>query len=138
MSIHAAALQTPCKTQSTKMAATPPTIKRSARASRSKKSRIHLAVTQEDFSAQLAAVDSDEEDQDDDMLGTQGGSGSSPRKPARDNPPKTTDFVSTDGWKMPHIAPTSSQEEAIMLAAMSDNERADIENTFINRLQVSP
>ncbi|KAI9068792.1 hypothetical protein FKP32DRAFT_1600296 [Trametes sanguinea] len=107
-----------------------PRSKRSARASKAMSMRTQLArFEQEDFTAEIDAVVSD-----DDAAPMHSGSGVSPTKASH---APMGHFPRHFGVKtaIPKIPPTTPREEALMLQAMSKEEKQDPERTFVLRLQ---
>ena len=110
--------------------AAPGNIKRNnGRVARSRKSRIQLAALaqrdaeREDFTASIAAIGSGSDSEDE-----------SSSRHTWQRPRSLQPFG--DGWRVPHIQPTTPMEEKMSAAGMADQERVAIENTYQNRLSV--
>ncbi|KAL7279757.1 hypothetical protein ACG7TL_006164 [Trametes sanguinea] len=102
--------------------------KRSARASKAMSVRTQLArYEQEDFTAELDAVMSEDEGPS---------PTTSPTKTARAATNRYTRHFGVQ-HAVPRIPVTTQQEEALMIRAMSKEEKQDVERTFILRLQLA-
>ncbi|KAI1789369.1 hypothetical protein LXA43DRAFT_1062879 [Ganoderma leucocontextum] len=124
-----------------------PPMRSRGRASRSKTARILLATAtpaalpeREDFSAQLRQIDEEEGEGrgGEERRGEEGASCASPHtqqpSSAHRNAVRPA-FVSTDGWVMPPILRTSSEEELQMVATMTLKQATQVELTFVRCLQ---